>query len=329
MPSNRMSSLPIAQFCGRAPELSSVGSGRAAAMSHAFHALCAGGPEAAGELVRLTDEERAEVRSWKRPVDVTVGDVVLTYEAAEKELEVGLDSSGAYCPADYPACVTVGHLDFAWCFEVDGQRYAFVADIKRSEYTVSDGPDSLQLHAYGLAYASKVGAVAYVTGVWGAVEGTWWWANAQVMVDSFDHLDILQRVLAAARNTSQDYAMGPHCQRCYGRSRCPAYLIAPSDAHAELAPVIGLGTDLTPEYASKLLLTVFRVEAMAEKVKDELKQRVRDGLVITDGNGKAWKPTECQGRESLSKRLLEKAGLNPADYTERGKPYERWGWQKR
>lgn len=295
-------------------------------MSHAFHAQCAGAPEAASELARLTEAERAEVATWKRPADVVVGDVTLTYGAAEKELEVGLNSVGEYCKASDPDCVTVGHLDMAWVVDVGGGRWAFVADIKRSEFTVSEGPESLQLQSYGLAYASKVKADVYVTGIWGAVEGRWWWSDAQVMVDGFDHLDVLARVLAAAQNTSPDYSMGPHCRGCYGRLRCPAYVIAPSHAAGELAPFTAVGADITSEQASKLLLLTKRVKDMAEHVENELKERVRRGLEIADGNGKVWKPVECQGRESLSKRLLERAGLDPSSFMERGKPYERWGW---
>jgi hypothetical protein len=331
---NRMSSLPIAEFCGQAPLLSSAGSGRPAAMSKAFHAMCAKSVDASALMARLTEEERAEVATWKKPADVSIpqladpsGNIVLTYEAAEKELEVGLDAQGQYCAASDPDCVTVGHLDFAWCVEVDGQRFAFVADIKRSEFTVSEGPESLQLQAYGLAYASKVGASAFVTGIWGAVEGRWWWAEGCVEVDSFDALDITQRVLAAAQNVGGDYAMGPHCRGCYGRLRCPAYVIAPSHAAGELAPFTATGAIISGEKAGELLQLTKRVKDMAEKVEGELKERVRRGLVITDGNGKVWRPSQSEGRKSLSKEAMVAAGLDPEQFMAQGKPYETWRWQ--
>lgn len=326
---NRMSSLSIAQHCGQAPALSQLGSGRAAAMSTAFHARCAEAADAAAKLARLTADERDEIATWHKPADVEVSGATLTYEAAEKELEVGLTSQGRYCAAEHPDCVSVGHLDFAWTVDFPGLRVAFVADIKRSEWTVGDGPESLQLHAYATAYADKVGADAYVTGIWGAVEGQWWWRQELVRLDSMEAIEIADRVLAAARNTGGDFAMGPHCSGCYGRLRCPAYVIAPAHAVTELAPFTSVGAELTNEKASELLLLCDRVEDMADKVRKELKERVRRGLVVIgDGNGKVWRPTQCDGRRGLSAKLIEKAGLKPDDFMDRGKPYDRWGWVK-
>jgi hypothetical protein len=298
-------------------------------MSNAFHAKCAGAEDFATKVARLTDDERHEIASWHKPASFVFHGVELHYASADKELEVCLNSKGEYCLATDPDCVTVGHLDFAWVVEVDGQRVAIVADIKRSEWTSPDGPESLQLHGYALAYSSKVGAQAYVTGQWGAVEGTWWWANRMVDLDGFSELDILGRVLAAAQNVGGDYAMGPHCSGCYGRERCPAYMIGPQDAHDTLAHYTG-GEAITNEKAAELLMLVKRVKDMASKVEDELKHRVRTGAIeVSDGNGKVWKPTECQGRLSLSKKLLEADGIQVEKYMERGSSYERWSWCKR
>ena len=69
----RMSSLPIAEKCGTAAALSARhGSGRPAAMSKAFHAKCAGSPEAFRLIGALSHAERDEIAEWKMPADAVV-----------------------------------------------------------------------------------------------------------------------------------------------------------------------------------------------------------------------------------------------------------------
>lgn len=329
MKGNRMSSLPVAQFCGRASELSQIGSGRAAAQSTAFHAVCAGAADAEVKLARLTDDERAELRDWHRPADVVLGDITLRYADAEKELEVAITSAGRYCLPSDPDCLSVGHLDFAWLVTINGQRWAFVADIKRSEYTVSDGPESLQLHGYAMAYADKVGADVYVTGIWGAVEGTWWWAAEPVVLGSKRSVELADAVLHAAANKSTDYALGAHCSGCYGRLHCPAYVLPPEVAGTSLAPFSSGDIELSGEQAAQLLATIKRFRDTADKVEAEIKERVRRRLLeVENDNGKVYRPVECAGRLSLSKARLAAAGIDPEAFMERGKPFERWGWVK-
>jgi hypothetical protein len=210
--------------------------------------------------------------------------------------------------------------------EVDGLRIAYVADIKRSEWTVLDGPDSLQFHAYGFAWAGKLGADAYCCGQWAAVEGLWLWGDV-VELDSMRSLEIADRVAAAAEHTGTEYSMGAHCMGCYGRLRCPAYVLPPSQAAGELAAFTEIGPELAPEKAAELLLVCKRASDTAKAVEAEIKERVRRGLVVTDGNGKTFRPISMPGRKSVDQDALSKV-VDLSKYEKKGEPYYMFRWGK-
>lgn len=325
---NRMSSLEMTQFCGQAGRLSGMGSGRPAMQSTVFHALCARADNRDELCALLTEEEFAEIQGWLRPTPVDLGQGrVLVYEDSDKELAVALDSSGCYVDPESPDAVTVGHLDFAWVVEVDGRRIAYVGDIKRSEYTVAVGTESLQLHAYGLAYAGKHNCHAYAVGIWAAMEGLWQWSEI-IDLESAQAFTYARRVVAAAMNVSTDYAMGPHCRKCYGRFRCPAWLIPPELAASKLGMFTENGAaDLTDEKAADLLLTVQRAEDTIEQSKKHLKTFAVRNAGIRDGKGKVWRPVMVQGQARVSvARVREVFGADAEKVISAGKPYERFDW---
>jgi hypothetical protein len=141
----RPSSLGVAEFCPRSAELNEQsGIMRAAVLSTAWHAKLAGNDTLIGEL---HPEERKEVTGYGSPSDCPVpgGEGVLDYDSAEKELHVQV--------FERDTLITEGTLDFAWVRNVGRKKWAFVADLKRSTWTVPDGADCLQLAAYGHAYA--------------------------------------------------------------------------------------------------------------------------------------------------------------------------------
>jgi hypothetical protein len=139
-------------------------------MGQVFHSCCAtkNGTQAQKKeteqlFIRLTDKEAEEVMQWKTPVDIEFYGTRLTYDTAEKELPVGLSKTGKYCGANAKA-LTHGTLDMAWTLESEGRCIAVIGDIKKSRWTVQS-PDSLQLWAYGLAYASKHKCDAVICGI--------------------------------------------------------------------------------------------------------------------------------------------------------------------
>ena len=334
---HRMSSLPVTQFCGQAGALSQIGAGRAAAQSTAFHALCSGAENAQELCMRLTEEELGEMMAWHRPADIDLGQgIVLRYRDAMKEFHVAIDKYGQYVEPGSPEAVSEGHPDFAWIVTTPGRKLAYVADIKRSEWTAADGVKSLQLHGYGLAVATKYECDGYCVGIWSAIEGLWQWSEL-LDLESSETLGTARRVVAAAQNFSADYAMGAHCRSCYGRLRCPAWLIPPRAALDELSPIANSETPITEENALKLLLTFQRVADTAKAVENHLKEwAVRNRGITDPKSGKVWKPVVCSGRESVKLEELrafiaesraEFVSLRSvASLIRKGKPYEQFRW---
>lgn len=329
-----MSSLPIAEKCGAAAPLSaSHGAGRAAAMSKAFHAKCAGSPDAFRLIGALSHVERDEIAEWKAPADAVVNEwCTLDYASAVKELEVGLDHFGEFTD-DPEAALSWGHLDFAWVREIEGIQVAFVGDIKKSVWTTPEGPDSLQLHAYGRAFAKKTGCAAYCTGIWAAKEGRWLWSLDIVLLDGPRGQALWERIALAASNTGEA-ATGQHCGSCYARMHCPEYLI-PGIVTDALAEAVGLrdpkalaALTLTQGELLRLKLWSERAQELGELVEKNLKEGVRRGLFVIEQDGKVWTPVEMRGRESIDKEKLVACGVEPETVTKRGAPYVQMFWKK-
>jgi hypothetical protein len=287
MRGNRPSSLPIAQFCAKSPALN-VGAGRAAAMSSVWHARAAGG-DWRDAYNRLTEDEQADIDSWQLPADIILADgVCLRFSEAVKEAECGLDMFANFALKADPACLTAGHCDFYWIVN----RVLYVGDLKKSEWTTPDGPRSLQLLCYALALAAKhADEVDYACcGIWHATEGTWEWGETWEVSGDFA-LSAWERVRAAALNTDGDFATGPHCRNCYSRTKCPAYLVPPDQAHGSLVKY--LTGSMTSTDALELKLMLEQVEETAKACKEALKAHVdAHGPIIDEAAGKMWSKGE-------------------------------------
>jgi hypothetical protein len=319
----------MAERCGTAARLSSQhGAGRSAAMSKAFHAMCAESPESFRLMASLAPIEKEEVGTWKMPATVKVNDwCELDYDSATKEQEVGLDWMGEFADTEADS-ITWGHLDFAWLRTIEDLKVAFVADIKKSVWTTPDGPDSLQIHAYGRAFAKKVGASAYVTGIWAAKEGKWLWDTEIIHLDGEKAREIWGRIAYAAENEGEA-STGSHCGQCYARLHCPEYLL-PAVVTTALVKECTIDGTLVEgaEEARQLLAWADRAEDLAERVKKNLRELVRRGeFVITDDEGKVWGPVEMLGRESVDMAKL-KALPDGSTVIKRGESYEQFRWRK-
>lgn len=326
----RMSALPIVRFCSKARELS-VGSGRAAAMGTAFHAYCSSDPKADDLLARLSDEERAEVLSWERPADIVVGDVMLRYDDAAHEAAVAFTAKGQPCEHGSPEALTEGHLDMAWEVVVNGKKVAYIGDIKKTRFTTTDGPDSLQTTAYGFAWALKHGCDAFCAGIWMATEAEWHWGDL-VYLDSDKAAELWEQIVAAATNKDGQYATGSHCRGCYERLRCPAHLVAPGDISQALSLLQGPLSESDEGRVRDLLLQAQAAEDAIKVVKATAQEyATRFGLRDPE-TGKVYKPVHVKGRESFDGKALKKdAEVDPAlvpalKYFKRGASYEQWRW---
>jgi hypothetical protein len=166
-----------------------------------------------------------------------------------------------------------------------------VADIKKSVWTTPDGPDSLQIHAYGRAFAKKTDCVAYCTGIWAAKEGRWIWSTEIVLLDGPSGQATWERIAHAASNTGEA-STGSHCGSCYARLHCAEYLL-PAVVASALATEVASGGLAADADAARLLAWADRAEDLAGRVRDNLKEQVRRGLLtITNDDGKVWSPVE-------------------------------------
>jgi hypothetical protein len=330
---NRISLLPVTQYCALAGKLSEEhGAGRAAALSSAFHAREAGAPDAKAKLARLTPKELDTISTWQRPTDVSIvpapggksqfSELVLTYDEALKEQPVGLTATGEF--AESGDVVTCGTLDFAWV--VDG--VAYVADMKKSAWTTS-GPDTLQLLAYGYAWAKKHGCRAFVVGLWIIEDAEWRWSPTVYELDSFDALDLWERIKYAALNVGTEASFGDHCRNCYGRLHCPEYTLPAAIAERFLTKD-SVGAAVQEESGEKLLAMLEyaeRIEPMIERIKEEAKERARRGAPVKR-KGQVLKFIRCKGRESLNKAKLFAAIPSATAFIERGDDYDQCRWVK-
>ncbi len=320
----RMSALPISQYCGRSAGLDN-GAGRAAAQSTAWHASLAGSPGAADLLARLSEEELAELRTWKAPEDVEVAPgIVLRYSEAETELEVALDKYGRAVKADDSAAESVGHLDFAWAKEISTRRIAYVGDLKRTEFTATEGVDTLQLVAYGFAYAALRDCEGYCPGIWAATEGRWTWGEI-VWLDSLEAEKLWARCLAAMRNVGGEFNRGVHCRGCWSRFQCPAHVLPPDAATGSLAIMSGQEI-VTGSKVAQLVLDIKRAEDTIKKAKEfaEDWEARHPGEVVADG--KKWRPVQMPGRETVDKERVLAAYPEAAKFIKTGRGYTAMKW---
>ncbi len=316
----RMSALPVAQYCGQAAALSEkYGAGRAAAMSSFFHAVQAKSPNVNALAAKLTPEELEEVGQWHpiETIELYDGEIVLDYASADKELEVMLDDQGEHTYVAEKA-ITIGHLDCAWQRHYRNLNVVFVQDIKRSEWTVTD-PHSLQILAYGWAYAKKLGADAFVPGIWAAVEGKHIWGDWFDMND-LDSLDLWDRIRHAALNTDQA-ATGPHCRNCWARLHCPEFLFPVHDRMNAMA-AFAEGVEPTREQVADAYLAAQAMKDISDALKERVKEWSRRCGEVVAADGRRLVMSERQGRETVSVASLRKEAPELADkLVKRGEPF--------
>lgn len=326
----RASALSIARYCGAAPRLAArinVG-GRAAAMSSAFHAKAADQPGWRALYENLTEEERAEVDGWKTPAPLEIpGWGTVQYAGARHEESCGLNKFGGFVKHGDPAAITQGTADMAWTVETEGVGcLVVIGDIKKSRFTTSEGPRSLQLLAYALALSAAAGATAFVCAIWISEESRWQLGDV-IDIEGEAAADAWRAVKSAAQ-AEDAYNTGAHCRECYSRLQCPAHLL-PVTNESALAVFAAPG-GLTSDNAAQAVHVVQAMEDAVEKARDTLKAFAQQNGGIYDHEAKkVWKPVMTKGRPSLHRESLEEAhpGLL-ALFTRSGAPYPMFKWVK-
>lgn len=280
----RMSSLPATKYCGVAGSLiANSPESRIALQGSYFHALSEQDQDKMSEAkLRLSPEEIAEVESWEFPAGVRLYGKELHYRDAFKEVELELFVDGfsgeltAYPSEDDQPPLTVGHCDFYWVVQDRfGEDVVVVGDIKKSLFTSST--DSLQLHAYGVALCLKLNCKKFIPCIWGAKEAKLD-VGSMVKEEEFKTEEIAH---AATHNTGVA-TTGDHCQRCYVRHSCSAYLLPILDA-GHWSSACARPLELTEEEATELWVKVQGAKTAAEAMEEQLRHWAIDHRLIVGG----------------------------------------------
>lgn len=318
----RCSALPVLQYCGQAQIHSAqCGAGRSAALGTAYHGLTSGDRE---PYLRLSAEEQEKLDTLA-PLTAfrTRSGYVIEPEQWEHELPGSLCSDGSVEPEKGHGVID-GTCDLR---HQSPEGTLYMVDIKLNGlFTEPDGVKSLQLLAYCVIHCRLVGADRFVPVIYDATEATWH-EGEPVEHFSDDFEAIVERVIAAAANYGGEYSLGSHCSRCYGRSKCPQYLM-PDMGESALAPFTKEG-GITKENAFDALMAVKRAEDTISEVKRLLKAYVEDNDGIPDGKGKVWRQTWVKGRAQLNRKALERDHPDIVQqYFEVGAPFCRFEWKK-
>lgn len=339
----RMSSLPIAQYCGQSPRLGEQhAAGMAALQSSCFHAKLAGDTAWEAMYTRLPEKQQQELDEWKDPDygDISIRGLDNPHWSGRPdffERELALNSSletQLTCVTD-PTPLTVGHADMLWHpRRMGGKEIAIVCDAKRTRWT--SNLDSLQLDAYGWAWAKLCGADGYMVGLYILEDGEWQWRKKPVLFASVEAAEIADRLIVAANN--QETVIGPHCSDCYQCGHCPEFML-PVVGHAVSAGSLGWeaidtlsdGGEITPRIAPHILRLKKAAQELVKLTDTRIKAYVQEHGHIVE-NGKKWGPSgggnkkETLDKKKLVERLEKRAPRLLKEYTRHGLtgPTNRW-----
>lgn len=333
----RISSLPSLEFCGRSDQIAKGVNTSNAFRSTCFHKYCESG-EWPAEVSKLSEQDFTEVKRWKKPGRLRLEKFsgrILTYEESKKEVLVALDRDFNYI--DLPNELSqdeldkrddvfvAGHLDMAWY--LPELSLVVVSDIKSSIFAVKDRAESLQLHGYGVAYAKKCGAGRYITSIWDASDGKYFLSERVVEFNSFEGLEVQERIRLAAVNPSDSYTKGTHCSGCWKRDSCPAHLV---DLGSENRFQKLFSADCTESDVREALIQIKGFGGLLEKASDRCKDWVSQHGPIRDETGKKeWAAQLRPGRKSLNQDAVAKdLGLTNLDkYMKKGEDYRAYDWR--
>lgn len=314
----RPSSLSIARFCQLSPVLSEQFPSRSEATDR--------GNEVDGQVT-------AEIRDG---VVATDGDA----RACIDWLSANLDAGGLVVQVpvrlsdpDTGGLLTAGTPDVV---HLNGDHSVVtVVDLKKREQMLAGRlaapDDNLQLHAYALAEASRVGAQAYrlclllfgdgeVEEQWSRVYTVETWAPALEEI----------RAIQDQQSASPVATSGPHCLACYPRVHCPSWTLPALQGPSEMEPFTRPG-GLTVENFPRALAAKKALEDVAKLADAQLKAFAdANGGSVPMGGGKVYRPVWSKGKAYIDTDAMaaELAKLTDKDvagvltaHTKKGAPF--------
>ena len=334
----RISSLPTAEYCPRVDKIGQDVESTQAARSTVFHAYCDTGkwPE---ELRHLPEADREEIGKWRVPMPFVykVGNVThaLPYKDAIREARVALDWDFNYVEVDpelpqseiatkHPSVMVAGHLDMAW--DLPQYDLLIICDIKSSIFAVKERTDSLQIHGYGLALATKLGRARYLNAIWDASDGRYYVAPAPVVVDSFPAVEIQDRIRRAAEERDGNFVTGTHCSGCWKRSHCPAHLVDVPEGEFKAI----LSGQAMEKDVREALVKKKQMEDLYKRVDAACKDWVRQHGPVRSEDGKKQYRCEIRaGKPSYDYDAIQRAlGVDSLDDYKKRSEHPAFEWRK-
>lgn len=158
---------------------------------------------------------------WAPPVS-TVTEVAWGLSPSGEYLEVDEPEPHVYVARNGSSLLTAGRLDVGWTqgANIYGDRphIAACCDWKTGRYPVTPAHRNLQCNAGGMALAQKLGAEAYLPGVYYTRDGFFDWGEP-VLLGSPEHQAMFAEVKMAALLDGTPVP-GSHCSSCWERKRC-------------------------------------------------------------------------------------------------------------
>lgn len=234
---------------------------------------------------------------------------------------LGIESTMRLEDPDTGVLVTEGTADLVLQYD---SGFVRVVDWKSGRpENVTHPSANLQLAAYGLAAAMAHNSDGYEVQIGHIVDGRFWW-GPQHLVEGPGMWAYLDQVKDAAGKPIQART-GPHCDGCWQKKHCPAFMLPAYQGETALAPFTQ-PNGLTHDNAAQALLVV---QAMKEAIKvadERLKEFARRAGPIVSGKME-WGPNMVKGkRRGPTVKELEAAGMH--DLIKEGEPSERFDWRK-
>lgn len=308
-----------------------------------FHEYCATGEWP--DLSMLEEADVEEIQKWKFPTSIIMKEldipgkspgknaVMCEYGKSDKEGRVSLDEDFNFVETkqglspveigeQYPNVLVSGSFDMAWHFPE--HSLVIVEDIKSSIFAVKARTESLQLHAYGIAYAKKMGADRYIVGIWDASEGRHYFGQV-VELDSFECEEYCARIEKAAKHVGENYVQGTHCSQCWVRSSCPSHLAGVPDSDAYRVMRAGA----TESDARAAMVEAKRLTDQSQKLSNAVKSWVKaHGYIRSEDGRMRYGLTLSSGRKSLDQAAVKRAlGVKSLDdFMKEGRDFSTSRW---
>lgn len=222
--------------------------------------------------------------------------------------------------------ITEGTADAVVTLEDGG---ILVLDWKFGQPThVPQPDDNWQLLAYGAALVLSRGAPYFRTALWFKDVGFRW--GERRFSDGDDIWAIIREIKSVNERSKEPRAVtGPHCDGCFQRKHCSAWLMPAAVGATALAPFTQ-PAGLTMDNAGEALRVVGAMKDAIAIAEAQLKTFAREvGGIHADG--KVWAPRTVNGRRSLSLSTVEEhpdlmAEINRRRLVNEGHTYEVFSW---